>query len=131
MKNPTSHRAQPVAAHILPEVTTGDSHRYCGETTCRVHLYDTDGNRFIGEVVAQSHDEARGRAAFIRDACNENAKLHELVNANTIARCDAQDRADKLAVALENLVQSVERGEYIATACEDARAVLQSAKEAQ
>lgn len=48
----TTMKSQPPAAGqaaqlsaIIPEVTAGDSHRLQGETACRVHLYDLNGNR--------------------------------------------------------------------------------------
>jgi hypothetical protein len=47
-------------------------------------------------------------AAFIVRACNENAQLHALVDANVIARCDAQDRADRLATALEKAAARID-----------------------
>lgn len=60
---------------IIPEVTAGDSFRACGENTCRVWLYDMDGYRTVCQVLAQSHDDARARAAFIVTACNSHAAL--------------------------------------------------------
>src|SRR4051812_19794363 len=58
--------------------------------------------------------------AFIVRACNENAKLHALVDANVIARCDAQDRAHKLAehnAALESALEAARsRLDFIASA---------------
>lgn len=84
-------------------------------------------------------------AAFIVRACNENAKLHALVDANVLARCDAQDRADKLAESHAALVAALESIESQAkdaikagapyATLEDiaghARAALNSAKEGQ
>lgn len=67
----------------------------------------TEDGEYWLDVYAPDFKAAQERAAFIVRACNENAQLHELVNANVIARCDAQDRADKLAVALEELVNAV------------------------